>query len=65
MINCVATVIAKAISGRTTSGMLAFDEHRGEIGNRQRLPEQDAAIATFAVQRIETVEDHDDERGQP
>ena len=32
-------------------------EHGREIGNRQRLPEQDAAIATFAVQRVERVED--------
>ena len=31
-------------------------EHGGEIGNRQRLPEQDAAIATFAVQRVEAIE---------
>jgi hypothetical protein len=28
-------------------------EHGRKIGNRQRLPEQDAAIATFAVQRVE------------
>ncbi len=36
-------------------------EHGGEIGNRQRLPEQDAAIAALAVQRVETIKHtHDD-----
>src|SRR5437879_2053759 len=33
----------------------------GAIGNRERLPKEDAAIATLAVQRIERVKDADDE----
>ena len=43
------------------SGMLSFGEDGGEIGNRQRLPEQDAAIAALAVQCVETIEDPEDE----
>src|SRR5438094_10293217 len=39
-------------------------EYCGEIGDRQRLPEQNAAIATFAVQRVETVEHRDDKIGR-
>ena len=31
-------------------------EYGGGVGNGQRLPEQDAAIATFAVQRVEAIE---------
>src|SRR5438309_10858998 len=31
-------------------------EHCGEVGNWQRLPEQDAAIAALSVQRVERVE---------
>jgi len=33
----------------------------GEVGNRQRLPEQDRAIATLIVQGAEAIEDADDE----
>ena len=40
-------------------------EHGREIGNRQRLPEQDAAIAALAVQRVERVENPDDETRSP
>src|ERR1700686_157302 len=39
-------------------------EHRRKIGNGERLPEQDAAIATLAVQRVERVEETDDEGGR-
>src|SRR5258708_4726556 len=39
-------------------------EHSRKIGNGHRLPEQDAAIATLAVQRVERVEDTDDEGGR-
>jgi len=60
---CRRTVIAKTSSGRTRSGILVFREHRRTIRNRERLPEKDAAIAAFAVQRVERVEDADDERG--
>ncbi len=45
-------------------GNAGLGEHGRKVGNRQRLPEQDAAIAAFSVERIETVEDYDDERGQ-
>src|SRR5256884_9772218 len=34
-------------------------EHGGEVGNWQRLPEQDAAIAALSVQRVERVENPD------
>ena len=34
-------------------------EHRGEVRNRQRLPEQDAAVAPFPVQRVETIKQRD------
>ena len=39
-------------------------QHGGEIGNRQRLPEKNAAIATFGVQGIETVKQRDDTGGR-
>src|ERR1700694_4621638 len=38
-------------------------EHGGEVGNWQRLPEKDAAIAALSVQRVERVENPDDETG--
>ena len=38
-------------------------QHRGEIGDRQRLPEQNAAIAAFPVQGIDRVEHPDDKSG--
>ena len=37
---------------------------RGEIRDRQRFPEQDAAIATFAVQRVETIESANDKHDE-
>src|SRR5256885_5311253 len=36
-------------------------EHRRRVGHRQRFPEQDAAVATLAVQRIEAVERRSEE----
>ena len=63
MTSCVATMIAKVSSGRTTERNARLGEHRREIRDRQRLPEQDAAVAALAVQRVEAVEDADDERG--
>ena len=39
-------------------------EHRREVRDRQRLPEQDAAIAALAVQRVEAVEHADEEGGE-
>src|SRR5271166_5693638 len=38
-------------------------EHGGEIRNRQRLPEQDAAVAALAVERVEAVKDRDNSGG--
>src|SRR6202521_3500180 len=38
-------------------------EHGGEVGNWQRLPEKDAAIAALSVQRVERVENPDDKTG--
>jgi hypothetical protein len=35
-------------------------EHGGAIRDRQRLPEQDAAVAALAVERIERVEQSDE-----
>src|SRR6267154_4768788 len=35
-------------------------EHGGEVGNRQRLPEENAAIAALSVQGVERVENPDD-----
>ena len=64
MIPCVTTVTAKVTSGSTTNGTLAFDEHGREIGDRQRLPEQDAAVAPLAVQRVEAIEKPDDHGGE-
>ena len=62
--NCVTTTIAKMINGRTAERNGRLGKHGREIRNRQRFPKQNAAIATFAVQRIETVKDADDERGE-
>jgi hypothetical protein len=39
-------------------------EHRDGVRNRQRLPEQDAAVAPLAVQRVEAVEEGDEVRGE-
>ena len=36
-------------------------EHNREIGNRHRLPEQDAAIAAFAIESVWRVENADEE----
>src|SRR3954452_25378748 len=41
-----------------------FGEQRREIGYRQRLPEQNAAIAALTVQRIETIKHAYDGSGQ-
>ena len=41
-------------------GNREFREHGGEIGNGQRLPEEDAAIAALSVQGVERVENPDD-----
>ena len=60
MTNCVTTVMAKLSSGRMIEGNGELREHGGEVGNRQRLPEQDAAIAALSVQRVERVENPDD-----
>ena len=64
MIHCAATVTAKVISGRTTKRNARLREHGGGIGDGQRLPEENAAIATFAVQRVEAVEEADDHCGE-
>ena len=61
MINCMATVIAKAEQRQNHERNARLRQHGREIGNRQRLPEQDAAVAAFAVQRVETIEHPDDE----
>ena len=44
--------------------MLALASTAVVIGDGQRLPEEDAAIAAFAVQRVEAVEEADDHRGE-
>ena len=64
MINCVTTVSDEGDQRQNHERDARLGEHGREIGDRQRLPEQDAAIAAFAVQRVETVEDADDEGGQ-
>ena len=61
MINCTQTTRAKAIAGRIANGIVTFDKHGGEVRNRQRLPEENAPIATFAVQRVKAIEHADDE----
>src|SRR5579862_4528126 len=38
-------------------------KHRGQIGNGQRLPEQDAAIAALAIKGVEAIEDRDEHSG--
>ena len=38
-------------------------EHGGEIGDGQRLPEEDAAIASLAVKGFETIKDGDEKSG--
>ncbi len=60
MQHCVTTVTAKAIKGRISSGMAGLGEDGGEVGDGQRLPEEDRAVAAFAVERVEAVEDADD-----
>ena len=60
MTNCVTTVIAKLSERQNDEGNGGLREHGGEVGNRQRLPEQDAAIAALAVQRVERVENPND-----
>ena len=64
MTNCVATTIANVTSGRTTNGIVAFESNVVRVGYRQRFPEQDAAIAAFAVQRVETIEHANNEGSQ-
>ena len=61
MINCVTIVIAKVSSRQDHQRNEHLREDGGEIRDWQRFPKQNAAVATFAVQRIETVEDADDE----
>src|ERR1700758_4919322 len=41
-------------------GNCELREHGGEVGNRQRLPEEDAAIAALPVESVERVENPDD-----
>ena len=49
----------KSEQGKNHEGNAGLGKYSGEVGNRQGLPEQDAAITTFSVQRLETVEDGD------
>ena len=56
MTSCVATTIAKASSRQHHERDARLREHRREVRDRQRLPEQDAAIAPLAVERVEAVE---------
>jgi hypothetical protein len=62
MIHCRQNVIAKASNWRITMGMARFRQHCDEIGNRQRLPEQYAAIAALALERAQTIERSHDHR---
>ena len=41
-----------------------FRQHGGEIGNRQGLPKQNAAVAAFAVQRVQAVKPAHQETGK-
>ena len=52
---------AKVTSGRITIGTLSFASTRRQVGNRQRFPKKDAAIAAFAVERVEAIKNADDE----
>src|SRR4051812_40782622 len=38
-------------------------KHSGEIGDRQRLPEENAAIASLTVKSLETIKDGDEKSG--
>jgi hypothetical protein len=39
-------------------------QDRGQIGHRQRFPEEDAAVAAFAVECVEAIEHADDKGGE-
>ncbi len=64
MIDCAATVTAKVMQRENDERDACLREHGGGVGDGQRLPEEDAAIAAFAVQRVEAVEHADDHSGQ-
>ena len=60
----MATVIAKVEQWQNDERNARFREHGGDIGHRQRLPEQNAAVAAFAVQRVETIKHTHDDTGE-
>jgi len=64
MMSWVTTVIEKVTRGRDYERDARLREHAVEVGNRSDFQEQNAAIATFAVQRVETVKHRDHKRGE-
>jgi hypothetical protein len=50
--------------GQKDEGDGRLGEDRGEVGDREGLPEENAAIAALAVESVEGIEDSDEEGGR-